>query len=1112
MIKHLLNKLAQNSSRNKISIPAMIATWVLVSVALVAGCRFEIPGQAQSPATGAGVPEIVLEPSAGSVGTDVTVRGEGWNAGSIVLIYLVAPGETEIPSYAMAGATVDADGGFVTEFVVPSEPGWEKQGLAMVIARVAEGGATARALFSTVGSDAQPGDTPQPANTPVVVPTEPTAAPETPAVTPQPGTPTLAATTDLNIRAGPGIDYAVLGLLRAGQSAEVTGVSADRGWWQIRFTGAADERGWVSARYVSTENIGSVPVVQPTSRPPTPVPATISDWRGEYYNNRNLSGAPALVRNDVNVHFDWGAGAPAAGLLADNFSARWSRNVSFVGGTYRFYAHVDDGVRLWVDGSLVIDQWHDSAPTTYSADVSLTDGAHSLKMEYYEHTGNALAQLAWERLVTYPDWKGEYFNNPGLSGLPVLVRNDAGVAFGWGPNSPGPGVAADNFSARWSRTMHFSAGTYRFRVLVDDGARLWVDDRLIIDNWRAGDPKEYTAEVTLTEGTHSLRLEYFEFRYDAQVHLRWERVESFTDWKGEYYANRKLQGNPALSRNDHSINFNWETGSPGPGVPADDFSARWTRKVDFKNGVYVFSVWVDDGVRLWIDDSLVIDDWQDGSMRLLQAERGISGGQHRIKVEYYERSGAAQIAVNWSRKQEPANQPPEAVPGGPYKVDEGELVTFDGDKSTDPDGRIVKYEWDFDYKDRAFTTDAEGKTVSTRYPDGPATIVIALRVTDDKGANHVARAQVKVKNVGPTVEAGGPYGGQVEVPVTMMGTATDPGSIDQTGLVYVWDFGDGTQSSGPIVSHSYVTPGDYVAKLTVTDKDGAQGSDTAAVQVITAKQPPKAIINGPTSGIAGETINFDGNASGDPDGTIVRYAWNFGDTNRDNGPKVSHAYDLPGDYRVTLTVTDDAGLSDRATLSVHIGRPAPVNQPPTAVINGPAQGLVGERLGFSGGGSVDSDGHIVDYVWNFGDGTRSRGVDVSHSFGAAGTYPVTLTVTDNGGLTAKARHTLQITEPTPINQPPTAVISGPATVAVSQTVQFDGSGSFDSDGTIVNYAWDFGDGNTGSGITVTHAYSQAGNYKVTLTVTDDGGLTASATYDVQIEMAPVVETEERLPK
>jgi PKD repeat protein/uncharacterized protein YraI len=1002
MLKRLFSQFAQSTASIRIVRSAVVAIWVLVLVTLAPACAPEIPGRAQSPAPGAGVPEIVLEPSVGSVGTTVTVRGEGWNDGSMVLIYLVAPGETEPPNYAVAGATVDAEGRFTVEFVVPLAPGWERQGLAIVIARDQESDATARAVFSTVSLESEAMDTPK-------------AQPETatPTATTQPGTPTATATTDLNIRGGPGTDYPVLGLLRAGQSAEITGVSPERGWWQIKFSGAADERGWVSARYVSAENTGDTPVAHSPSLPPV----AISDWRGEYYNNRNLSGAPILVRNDAAVNFDWGTGAPAAGMSADDFSVRWSRAVSFSGGTYRFYAQADDGVRVWVDGALVIDQWHDSAPTTYSADVYLTDGTRSLKMEYYEHTGNALAQLAWERLETYPDWKGEYFNNPDLSGAPVLVRNDVGIGFDWGPNSPGPGVPADNFSARWSRSLHFKAGTYRFKAVVDDGARLWVDEGLIIDRWQAGDPKGYTAEVTLTEGTHNLRLEYLEFRYDAQVHLTWERVDGYPDWKGEYYDNRKLDGSPILVRNDSSINFNWETGSPGPGVPVDNFSVRWTRAMDFKSGTYVFSVWVDDGVRLWIDDKLVIDDWQDSSARQLQAEWGISGGAHRVKVEYYERGGAAQIAVNWSRKQEPANQPPQAVPGGPYIADEGSSIALDGSGSKDPDGSIVRFEWDFNYDGRTFIVGALGEKTSMRYADGPATLTIALRVTDDKGANQIATAQVKVDNVAPTVEAGGPYTGRANSPISMAGTATDPGSIDQAGLVYTWDFGDGTQGSGPIVGHSYATPGDYVVKLTVTDKDGTQGSDTATVQVIA------------------------------------------------------------------------------------------VDQPPTAVISGPTQRLVGEPLIFSGSGSSDSDGTIVSYAWLFGDGTSGDEVNVTHSYGAPGSYQVRLTVTDNTRITAQATHTVQVNEPAPVNQPPTAVISGSATAAVGQTVQFDGSESSDSDGGIVSYAWDFGDGGTGSGITVTHVYTGAGTYQVVLMVTDDGGLTANATHSVRIEPEPTVTSQ-----
>ncbi|MDH4135837.1 MAG: PA14 domain-containing protein, partial [Anaerolineae bacterium] len=387
-IKRLLNQFATSPTSIKIATAATVMIWATIFVALIAGTIFilmERPGEAQQPTPDGSIPAIVLEPTAGPVGTSVTIRGEGWDAGSMVLIYLVVPGETDTNGYAVAGSVANLEGRFTAGFVFPSEPRWENRELATVIARAADGGASAQALFSIVSSPNQPTETPG-------VPDEPTATPTDegdPVATPQPGQPTVTATTDLNIRGGPGTAYPVLGLLRAGQTAEVTGISADAGWWQIKFSGAADGHGWLSAKYVTAQNTSNVPVVQPPPLPATPTPTptptstpvVISDWRGEYYNNSNLSGAPVLVRNDVSVNFDWGAGSPGLGVPADNFSARWSRGLHFPAGNYRFHVRVDDGVRLWIDGNLVIDQWHDSS-TTYTADVNLTDGLHHLKMEY----------------------------------------------------------------------------------------------------------------------------------------------------------------------------------------------------------------------------------------------------------------------------------------------------------------------------------------------------------------------------------------------------------------------------------------------------------------------------------------------------------------------------------------------------------------------------------------------------------------------------------------------------------------------------------------------------------------------------------------------------------
>ncbi len=163
---------------------------------------------------------------------------------------------------------------------------------------------------------------------------------------------------------------------------------------------------------------------------------------------------------------------------------------------------------------------------------------------------------------------------------------------------------------------------------------------------------------------------------------------------------------------------------------------------------------------------------------------------------------------------------------------------------------------------------------------------------------------------------------------------------------------------------------------------------------------------------------------------------------------------------------------------------------------------MGETLTFDGSDSSDNDGNIVSYAWDFGDGGTGDGVSATHSYGAADSYQVNLTVTDDDGLMDQATHTVQIEEPAPINQPPTAVISGPTSGLVGGTLTFDGSGSSDSDGSIVDYAWDFGDGSTDTGVSANHIYEQAGTYQVTLTVTDDGGLTSETTHSVQTTEEP----------
>jgi PKD repeat protein len=247
--------------------------------------------------------------------------------------------------------------------------------------------------------------------------------------------------------------------------------------------------------------------------------------------------------------------------------------------------------------------------------------------------------------------------------------------------------------------------------------------------------------------------------------------------------------------------------------------------------------------------------------------------------------------------------------------------------------------------------------------------------------------------------------------INFAGAGTDASPIDQATLVYDWDFGDGVTGSGQLVSHTYQQGGDYIITLTVTDKDGAAGVDTTTVQVRPANQPPRAIINGPENGVVGDILTFSGSDSNDGDGHIASYDWDFGDGTIASGVKATHAYSEAGSYQVILTVTDDGGLIDKATHAVQIEPPVPANLPPEAVITAPETAQVGQAVTFDASGSSDSDGHIVSYAWDFGDGAVADGVVVTHTYNEPGQYKIKLIVTDDGGLTGKVKHIIQVEPP-----------------------------------------------------------------------------------------------------
>jgi hypothetical protein len=247
-------------------------------------------------------------------------------------------------------------------------------------------------------------------------------------------------------------------------------------------------------------------------------------------------------------------------------------------------------------------------------------------------------------------WRGEYFSNRKLEGQPALVRNDPAIDFKWKKSAPDESLPSDNFSVRWKGRAEFGSGIYRFKVLVDDGARLWVDKYLVIDSWKDGAEREVTVDVSMAKGPHDIQLEYYERSGEARVRLNWEKISSptFSDWKGEYWVNATLTGDPLFLRNDKKIDFDWGAGSPTSGIPVDDFSARWTRKVTFEAGIVRFSARSDDGVRVFLDGKRIVNEWHPSSgTTVYTTDRSLAAGEHKLVVEYYEHAGKARVAFWW---------------------------------------------------------------------------------------------------------------------------------------------------------------------------------------------------------------------------------------------------------------------------------------------------------------------------------------------------------------------------------------------------------------------------------------------------------------------------------
>lgn len=460
----------------------------------------------------------------------------------------------------------------------------------------------------------------------------------------------------------------------------------------------------------------------------------------------------------------------------------------------------------------------------------------------------------------------------------------------------------------------------------------------------------------------------------------------------------------------------------------------------------------------------------------------------------------------------PSNLPPIAKAAAePLIQTVCEPVHFFDNGSSDPDGTIVKYEWDWN-GDGIF--DQEGSDLYNTF-NVPGTYYVQMKVTDNMGATDTLDEplEIQILNAPPTAKAKASNTNVIiNYNITFDGSeSTDNDCNGQLIKKWEWDWeNDGIfDSTGAILTHSYSSPGVYYVQLRVTDDEGGTDLLDTPIKITVVLQYLKPVAYAkaePKNPIVCEQVHFMDDGSYDPDGgQIMLYEWDYnGDGTYDaQGPDNFYSYSKPGSYSVMFRVTDDEGEMDTLDewIWIHVK-----NALPTAVASANKYVAdIGELLQFDGSGSYDNDcggQKIVQWGWDWDNNGsfEQTGEYALHSFSTPGDHYVQLGVLDDEGGADKLDQPLKIEVK---SKPFAAAKATPNPQIVCEPVQFTDNGSYDPDGGLITkYEWDWN--NDGifdeEGKTVSHTWTTVGTFYVQFRVTDDEGATSTLAVPLSVQI------------
>ncbi|WP_442485392.1 PA14 domain-containing protein [Aeoliella sp. SH292] len=504
--------------------------------------------------------------------------------------------------------------------------------------------------------------------------------------------------------------------------------------------------------------------------------------KGEYFNDVALTEFVS-TRTDSTVNFTsgWNGGPPGTGVTADqNYSVRWSGEVEIAaGGAWTFYTTTNDGVRLWIDDQLVIDDWNVHIALENSGTVNLTAGWHRIRLEYFQQGGGAVATLSFAgpgqtkavvpqsrlRTASIPEPVAPVFaiaaasaskaeGNADFTPYTFTVtrtQNTTGaltvdyLVTGSGGNAAN---AADFGGSVLSGTLAFAPGesSKTLTVLVAGDSAVEVDETFVVTLVNASGGAEISTATA------------------AGVILNDDVTTPATEpgLKGEYFNSTSLT-NLATTRVDQSINFTsgWNSTPPGTTVTGDaNYSIRWTGQVETPTaGNWTFFTTSNDGVRLWIDDQLVIDNWTTHIATENSGTLNLSAGWHSIRMEYFQQGGAAVATLSFqgpdqakaivptSRLRTGASTPPPGPTGDGLEGQYYNSTNLTGLASTRVDSSVnFTTGWNASPAGSGVTADAQYSVRWTGFVETPAAGDWTFYTTSNDGVRLWINEQLVIDN------------------------------------------------------------------------------------------------------------------------------------------------------------------------------------------------------------------------------------------------------------------------------------------------------------------------------------------------------------------------------